>query len=119
MLALNQELENLILQQMQLRSAIRGEKILNSSSNSKDKAVQSQQKLTSRLANKSDQIAAAKASVAEKKAEVAGLSKQITFQRQEVNMWDSLTDSGAASKLQMFAQGKLAEMIGAQMKKKH
>jgi adhesin transport system membrane fusion protein len=114
--AANQELENLVLQQIQLRSAIKGEKILNSSSNSKDKVVQSQQKLlTSRLANKSDQIAAAKASVAEKKAEVAGLSKQITFQRQEVNMWDSLTDSGAASKLQMVtAQGKLAEMIGAQ-----
>ena len=83
--------------------------------NSKDKVVQSQQKLlTSRLANKSDQIAAAKASVAEKKAEVAGLREQIMFQRQEVNMWGSLTDSGAASKLQMVtAQGKLAEMIGA------
>lgn len=110
-----QELDNLVLQQIQLRSAIKGQKVLDGSSNSNDKVTLSQQKLlTSRLENKSDQIDAAKASVAEKKAEVAGLSEQIMFQRQEIRMWDSLTDSGAASKLQMVtAQGKLAEMIGA------
>ncbi len=115
--AAEQELENLVLQQKQLQAAIEGKEKLELGDPSALNALvgQSQQELlSSRLTNNADQIAASKASVQEKQEEVEGLSNQINFQRQEVAMWASLTQSGAASKLQMVtAEGKLAEMVGA------
>ena len=115
--AADQELENLVIQQKQLQAAIQGKEELELGDPSalNARVGQSQQELlSSRLTNNADQIAAAKASVQEKREEVEGLNNQINFQRQEVAMWASLTDSGAASKLQMVtAKGKLAEMVGA------
>ena len=115
--AADQELENLVLQQKQLQAAIEGKEELELGDPSalNARVGQSQQELlSSRLTNNADQIAASKASVQEKREEVEGLTNQINFQRQEVAMWASLTDSGAASKLQMVtAEGKLAEMVGA------
>ena len=115
--AAEQELENLIIQQRQLQAAIEGkaELKLNDDSSVNARVSQSQQELlSSRLVNKADQIDASLAVVAEKKAEISGLSEQIKFQRMQVAMWDSLDNSGAASQLQLVtAKGKLAEMIGA------
>ena len=115
--AAEQELENLVIQQKQLQAAIEGKSELDvaDASTLNARVGQSQQQLlASRLTNTADQIAASEASVQEKQAEVTGLNEQITLQREEVAMWGALTDSGAASQLQMItAEGKLAEMVGA------
>ena len=115
--AAEQELENLVIQQKQLQAAIEGKSKLDVSETSElsSKVGQSQQQLlTSRMNNSADQIDAYRASVAEKKAEVQGLNNQIDFMREEVTMWASLTETGAASKLQLInSKGKLAEMVGA------
>jgi len=115
--AAKQELENLNLQQKQLRAAIEGKNKLEDAGAStlNTRVEQSQQRLlASRLSNSADQIAASEASVQEKKAQVNGLNEQIALQREEVAMWTELMVSGAGSKLQMVnAKGKLAEMVGA------
>ena len=115
--AAKQELENLNLQQKQLKAAIEGKNELEDAGAStlNTRVEQSQQRLlASRLTNSADQIAASEASVQEKKAQVNGLNEQIARQREEVAMWTELMVSGAGSKLQMVnAKGKLAEMVGA------
>ena len=70
--------------------------------------------LSSRLENRDDQIAAALATVQQKRAEVTGLNNQIFHITQQRKMWASLLDSGAASKLQLSStDAKLAELYGA------
>jgi adhesin transport system membrane fusion protein len=109
-----QQLQNLLLQQQQLRAAINGQKVL-SKGTPAGKVGQTQLALLrSRLANRSDQLAAARAVVAEKRAEVVGLNNQIALYQQQRKMWASLVGSGAASRLNLLnVDTKLAEMKGA------
>ena len=95
--AAEQELENLVIQQKQLQAAIDGkEKIeLNDSTFSNAKVEQTQQELlSSRMNNRQDQINAYQASVQEKEEEVRGLTNQIRYMSEEVEMWEKLTKSG-------------------------
>ena len=116
--AAEQKLENLLLQQKQLQAAIRGDTTIELEKPSKptrDKVGAAQQQLlTSRLVNRADQLAAARASVQQKRAEVDGLREQISLQQEQVAMWSSLQESGGASKLQLLhTKTQLAEMKGA------
>lgn len=112
-----QKLQNLLLQQKQLQSAIRGDLTLEdvSDTDKTNKVTEAQQQLlTSRLINRGDQLAASLAIVQQKKAEVEGLNEQISYQRQQVVMWESLQQSGGASKLQLLqTKTQLAELKGA------
>jgi HlyD family type I secretion membrane fusion protein len=117
--AAEQKLKNLLLQQKQLQAAIRGDATLSVGDlqgieqGNKVSAAQ-QQLLTSRLANRADQLAAARATVQQKQAEVEGLNDQINLQTQQVAMWASLQESGGASRLQLLhTKTQLAEMKGA------
>jgi len=115
--ATEQQLLNLLAQQKQLQAAIRGERILPPVEGLKPStnvgAVQ-QNLLSSRLENRDDQIAAARATVQQKRAEVTGLNNQIFHITQQRQMWASLLESGAASKLQLSStDAKLAELYGA------
>mgnify|MGYP003334782830 FL=1 len=115
--ATQQQLENLLAQQEQLQAAIRGDRVLPPVPGMKpgDKVSTVQQNLlSSRLENRDDQIAAARATVQQKQAEVAGLNNQIRYITDQRQMWASLLDSGAASKLQLSStDAKLAELYGA------
>ena len=115
--ATQQQLENLLAQQEQLQAAIRGDRVLPPVPGMKpgDKVSTVQQNLlSSRLENRDDQIAAALATVQQKRAEVTGLNNQIFHITQQRKMWASLLDSGAASKLQLSStDAKLAELYGA------
>ena len=112
-----QKLQNLLLQQKQLQSAIRGDLTLEDvrDTDKTNKVTEAQQQLlTSRLINRGDQLAASLAIVQQKKAEVEGLNEQISYQRQQVVMWESLQESGGASKLQLLqTKTQLAELKGA------
>jgi len=112
-----QKLQNLLLQQKQLQSAIRGDLTLEDvrDTDKTNKVTEAQQQLlTSRLINRGDQLAASLAIVQQKKAEVEGLNEQISYQRQQVVMWESLQQSGGASKLQLLqTKTQLAELKGA------
>ena len=112
-----QKLQNLLLQQKQLQSAIRGDLTLEDvrDTGKTNKVTEAQQQLlTSRLINRGDQLAASLAIVQQKKAEVEGLNEQISYQRQQVVMWESLQQSGGASKLQLLqTKTHLAELKGA------
>ena len=115
--ATEQQLENLLLQQKQLQAAIRGDRVLPPTpgveNGNKVNAAQLNL-LNSRLDNRSDQIAAAQATVAQKRAEVNGLDNQIALYEQQREMWARLVGSGAASRLQLLnTDTKLAEMRGA------
>ena len=115
--ATQQQLKNLLAQQEQLQAAIRGDRLLppvpGLKPGSKVGAVQ-QNLLNSRLDNRDDQIAAARATVQQKRAEVTGLNNQIFHITQQRQMWASLLQSGAASKLQLSStDAKLAELYGA------
>ena len=115
--ATEQQLKNLLAQQEQLQAAIRGDRVLppvpGMKPGDKVSAVQ-QNLLSSRLDNRADQVAAAQATVEQKRAEVAGLNSQIRYITDQRQMWASLTDSGAASKLQLSStDAKLAELYGA------
>ena len=116
--AAEQKLENLLLQQKQLQASIRGDATIEveqgiEQDGNKVSAAQ-QQLLTSRLVNRADQLASARASVQQKRAEVDGLNEQISLQKQQVAMWASLQESGGASKLQLIhTKTQLAEMKGA------
>ena len=115
--ATQQQLKNLLLQQQQLQAAIRGERVLPNTPGvpAGNKVSQAQiNLLNSRLDNSADQIASARAIVAEKRAEVAGLDDQIRLYRQQREMWASLVESGAAARLNLLnIDTKLAEMRGA------
>lgn len=114
--AAKQELENLVLQQKQLKAAIEGKERIEFSNHTPNTKVEQtqQQLLSSRMTNRQDQIDAYQASVLEKQAEVEGLNNQIKYMSEEVEMWEKLTKTGAASKLQLISsKGKLAEMVGA------
>ena len=112
-----QQLKNLLLQQQQLKAAINGQKVLSRTPGGAPAGKVSQTQLEllrSRLANRSDQLAAARAVVAEKRAEVVGLNNQISLYLQQRKMWASLVGSGAASRLNLLnVDTKLAEMRGA------
>ena len=115
--ATEQQLRNLLAQQKQLQAAIRGDRILppveGLKPGSKVGTVQ-QNLLSSRLDNREDQVAAAQATVEQKQAEVAGLNSQIRYITDQRQMWASLLESGAASKLQLSStDAKLAELYGA------
>ena len=112
-----QQLENLQLQQSELKSAIDGTKskfpLSDSAKNSKVESTQFSL-LSSRLTNQADQLSAARAIVGEKRAEVAGLDNQIALYDKQRRMWDSLVSSGAASLLSLLnVDTKLAELRGA------
>ncbi len=119
--ATKSKLDALIIQQEQLRAAIRGDDVLPSQNNidvlnpSEIKVSDAQQNLlTSRLANASDQLKSASAVVAEKSAEINGLNKQLKLLIEERDMWASLTQDGASSRLQLVnAQAKVEEIRGA------
>jgi HlyD family type I secretion membrane fusion protein len=116
--ATEQQLKNLQLQQQQLQAAIRGQRTLDplaAGLTPESKVTLAQQGLlNSRLSNRGDQLASAQAMIGEKKAEVAGLNKQIQLYTQQRNMWASLVKSGAASRLNLLSMDtKLAEMYGA------
>ena len=115
--ATRQQLRNLLLQQQQLKSAIRGQRALASVPGvaKGNKVSQTQLNLlNSRLDNRSDQLAAARATVAQKRAEVLGLNQQISLYQQQRKMWASLVGSGAASRLNLLnVDTKLAELKGA------
>ena len=115
--ATRQQLRNLLLQQQQLKSAIRGQRALASVPGvaKGNKVSQTQLNLlNSRLDNRSDQLAAARATVAQKRAEVLGLNQQISLYQQQRRMWASLVGSGAASRLNLLnVDTKLAELKGA------
>lgn len=115
--AAQQKLENLLLQQKQLQASIRGEDTMEpvEGVEAGDKVSQAQQSvLTSRLDNRSHQIASSAAIIQEKQAEVNGLNDQIALQTAQVAMWAGLVDSGGASRLQLLAsQTQLAQMKGA------
>lgn len=113
-----QQLQNLLLQQQQLKAAIDGKKSL--SSLTTDDNQGSKVKLTqlsllqSRLTNQADQLSAANAVIAEKRAEVSGLNSQIALYEKQRKMWNSLVGSGAASVLNLLSvDTKLAELKGA------
>lgn len=114
--AMQAKLEALLLQQQQLQAAIRGdgklpENAVGSGEPANAKIAEAQQALLdSRLINTADQVEASKAIVAEKEAEVAGLSDQLRLTVEEREMWGQLTDSGAASRLQyLTAKAKVAQ----------
>jgi HlyD family type I secretion membrane fusion protein len=115
--ATEQQLKNLVLQQQQLQAAIRGERALPTTPGIQpdNKVSQAQfNLLNSRLDNRADQIAAAAATVQQKRAEVVGLDNQIYHISQQRRMWASLVDSGAASRLQLSStDAKVAELRGA------
>jgi HlyD family type I secretion membrane fusion protein len=115
--ATEQQLKNLLLQQQQLQAAIRGERVLPPTEGIKDGNKVSKAQidlLNSRLDNTGDQMNAAKAVVAEKRAEVTGLNNQIALYVKQRVMWASLVASGAASRLNLLdIDTKLAEMRGA------
>ena len=115
--ATRQQLRNLLLQQQQLKAAIRGQRALASvpGVGKGNKVSQTQLNLlNSRLDNRTDQLAAARATVAQKRAEVLGLNQQISLYQQQRKMWASLVGSGAASRLNLLnVDTKLAELKGA------
>jgi len=115
--ATEQQLQNLLLQQQQLQAAIRGDRVLPLTPGIKqgNKVSLAQLNLlNSRIDNREDQIAAASATVQQKRAEVTGLNNQIRHINEQRQMWGSLLDSGAASKLQLSStDAKLAELTGA------
>ena len=115
--ATRQQLRNLLLQQQQLKSASRGQRSLKVVPGvpKGNKVSQTQLRLlNSRLDNRSDQLAAARATVGQKRAEVIGLNEQIALYRQQRKMWASLVGSGAASRLNLLnVDTKLAELKGA------
>lgn len=115
--ATEQQLKNLLLQQQQLQAAIRGDRVLPPTRGIKDGNKVSKAQidlLNSRLDNIGDQMATARAIVAEKKAEVGGLDNQIALYLQQREMWASLVASGAAARLNLLnIDTKLAEMRGA------
>ena len=115
--ATQQQLKNLLLQQQQLQAAIRGDRVLPPTPGIKagNKVSEAQiNLLNSRLDNRADQVAAAEATVQQKRAEVTGLNNQIGHITNQRQMWASLLDSGAASKLQLSStDAKLAELYGA------
>jgi HlyD family type I secretion membrane fusion protein len=115
--ATEQQLKNLLLQQQQLQAAIRGDRVLPITPGIADGNKVSQAQLNllnSRLDNTSDQVAAARATVQQKRAEVTGLNNQIFHINQQRQMWASLVGAGAASKLQLSStDAKLAELRGA------
>jgi HlyD family type I secretion membrane fusion protein len=115
--ATEQQLKNLLLQQQQLQAAIRGDRVLPLTPGIKqgNKVSLAQLNLlNSRIDNREDQIAAASATVQQKRAEVTGLNNQIRHITEQRQMWRSLLDSGAASKLQLSStDAKLAELTGA------
>jgi len=104
--AMQAKLGALLLQQQQLKAAIRGDAKLprlDVGQVGNDKITTAQQDLlNSRLINTADQVDGAQAIVAEKKAEVSGLNDQLRLAINERDMWAKLTDSGAASKLQLL-----------------
>ena len=114
------KLDALIIQQQQLRAAIRGDGVLPGKNNinglnqNESKiSVAQQNLLTSRLENASDQLKSANAVVAEKSAEINGLNKQLKLLIEERDMWASLTKDGASSRLQLVnAQAKVEEIRG-------
>ena len=115
--ATRQQLRNLLLQQQQLKSASRGQRSFKVVPGvpKGNKVSQTQLRLlNSRLDNRSDQLAAARATVGQKRAEVIGLNEQIALYRQQRKMWASLVGSGAASRLNLLnVDTKLAELKGA------
>jgi len=115
--ATEQQLKNLLLQQQQLQAAIRGERVLPPTGGIKvgNKVSQAQVNLLlSRMDNRNDQIKAAQAVVAEKRAEITGLNNQIALVLKQRSMWAGLVASGAASRLNLLdIDTKLAEMRGA------
>jgi HlyD family type I secretion membrane fusion protein len=115
--ATEQQLKNLLLQQQQLQAAIRGERVLPPTEgiNEGNKVSQAQvDLLNSRMDNRNDQIKAAQAVVAEKRAEITGLNNQIALYLKQRSMWSGLVASGAASRLNLLdIDTKLAEMRGA------
>ena len=115
--ATEQQLKNLLVQQRQLQAAIRGERVLPPIPGLKADSKVNQAQfnlLNSRMDNRADQIAAARATVQQKRAEVSGLNNQIAYIDDQRQMWASLVDSGAASRLQLSStDAKLAELRGA------
>ena len=115
--ATEQQLKNLLLQQQQLQAAIRGDRVLPLTPGIKEGnkvSLAQLNLLNSRIDNREDQIAAASATVQQKRAEVTGLDNQIRHINEQRQMWGSLLDSGAASKLQLSStDAKLAELTGA------
>jgi HlyD family type I secretion membrane fusion protein len=115
--ATEQQLRNLLLQQQQLQAAIRGDRALPATPGIQpgNKVSQAQiNLLNSRLDNRADQVAAAAATVQQKRAEVVGLDNQIYHIAQQRQMWASLLASGAASRLQLSStDAKIAELRGA------
>ena len=103
--------------EQQLQAAIRGDRVLPLTPGIKqgNKVSLAQLNLlNSRIDNREDQIAAASATVQQKRAEVTGLDNQIRHINEQRQMWRSLLDSGAASKLQLSStDAKLAELTGA------
>lgn len=124
-MAVQQQLRNLLLQQKQLKAAIRGDSIADLDT-SKVSAAQ-RDLLSNRLANRNDKIASAQAVIRQKQAEIRGLNDQITKFQQEIklystlrSMWSKLVATGAASRLSLLnaeqqlasAQTKYAELRG-------
>lgn len=112
--AMQAKLAALQQQQQQLQAAIRGDGDLRASSSqagSIEKITQAQKDLLeSRLGNIADQVKASESIVAEKTAEVSGLNEQLRLAEKEMRMWASLTDSGAASQLQLnTSQARVAQ----------
>ena len=130
--AIEQQLENLLLQQQQLQAAIRGDRVLPGDPvelGAAGKVTAAQRALLeSRIENQSDQIARAEAQLAQKLAEVRGLNEQIEKFQKEIGLYQEqrqmfadLVATGAASRLNLLnveqqlaaARTKLEEMRGA------
>lgn len=114
-------IDALLLQQDRLSAAINGKSKLSLSFTdaeliSKDpKVALAQQRLLSvTQSNTKDQIKTAQAVILEKQAEVDGLIRQLREFKKQRDMWATLVEDGASSKLQLSsAQAKVEEVTGA------
>lgn len=108
--AMTQKLRALTLQQAQLQASIKGESTLGAAGRtpgSGEKVQVAQENLLrSRLANTGDQMATVEAQIAQKKAEISRADEQERrflveqeLLQEQVNMYESLVASGAASRL--------------------
>lgn len=101
LLSMNQQLNNLELQQSQLNAFINQDSKLtveNPDSNSEVRSSQNEL-LQSKLVNLESRVDTLKGKIREKRVEVDSLARQEELIRQRLEMWEVLTNQGAASRL--------------------
>ena len=101
LLSMNQQLNNLELQQSQLNAFINQDSKLtveNPDSNSEVRSSQNEL-LQSKLVNLESRVDTLKGKIREKRVEVDSLARQEELMRQRLEMWEGLTNQGAASRL--------------------